>query len=134
MAIFNKKDKPEAKPAKGDAEKKTQSAKTETDKSVSSVSSTDRNLTTVIKKARASEKAYYATTNDVYVFEVAKSATKHDVRDAVREVYNVTPRRINIVNQKPRRSLSASRRQLTTVPGLKKAYVYLRSGDKIDLT
>ena len=135
MAIFSTKNKQKEKPTEAvKTKKKTQLAKTEMDKSVSLARSTDRNLTTVIKKVRSSEKAYYATINDVYVLEVDRSATKHDIRDAVRAVYNVTPRRINIVNQKPRRSLSASRRQSVVVPGLKKAYVYLRPGDKIDLT
>ena len=101
--------------------------------SAKTASPIDRNLEAVIKKARTSEKAYYAAERDVYVFEVSPTATKHDIRDAVRANYNVTPRRINIVKQPPRLSVSAQRRRTSKVPGLKKAYVYLNSGDKIDL-
>ena len=39
---------------------------------------------------------------NVYVFEVARSATKFDVHDAVKQFFNVTPVKINIVNKSPR--------------------------------
>ena len=130
MAIFNAKDKQKSKPANASKAKPTAGGE---DKSTTPTTATNRNLTTVLKKARSSEKAYYATTNNVYVFEVDQSATKHDIRDAVRANYSVTPRRINIVKQKSRRSVSAQRRQSVSLPGLKKAYVYLKSGDQIDL-
>ena len=93
----------------------------------------DRDLAGVLKKPRVSEKAYYATEKNVYVFEVRMDATKHDVRDAIKAKYNVNPRKINITKQVARRSASRARGRQVMVPGLKKAYVYLKAGDKIDL-
>ncbi len=139
MAIFSKKRKPEnrASAPKKVAENKVAGSKTvvnnNKDAKAKVASLAGRNLAAVIKKTRTSEKAYYAAENNVYVFEVSMDATKHDIRDAIRANYNVTPRRINVVKQKPRLSVSAQRRRPVSVSGLKKAYVYLNSGDKIDL-
>ena len=94
---------------------------------------TDRNLADVLVRPHVSEKAYLATEKNVYVFEVQMSATKHDVRDAIRAKYNVTPKRVNIVKNDPRSFFSRQRGRAQKVKGLKKAYVYLKEGDKIDL-
>ncbi|MEM9336460.1 MAG: 50S ribosomal protein L23 [Patescibacteria group bacterium] len=95
-------------------------------------STTDRNLSAVIKKPRITEKAVRKTEHSVYTFEVDKAATKYDVRDAVKALYNVTPVKVNIVNKLPRKKLSRSRGRVVSQKGLKKAYVYLKPGETIN--
>lgn len=90
-------------------------------------------VTSVIVKPRITEKAAVLTDKNVYTFEIRKGATKFDVRDAIKALYKVTPVRIHIVNRQPRHSMSRSRGRDMMVHGLRKAYVYLKKGDRIEL-
>jgi large subunit ribosomal protein L23 len=84
-------------------------------------------------KPRITEKAAVLLERNVYTFEVRKDASKYDVRDAIVSLYKVTPTRIRIVNQTPRRYMSKMRGREMRVAGERKAYVYLKKGDRIDL-
>lgn len=84
-------------------------------------------------KPRITEKAALLLEKNVYTFEIKKGASKYDVRDAVKSLYNVTPTQIRIVNREPRHFMSKSRGRDMMVSGLRKAYVYLKKGDRIDL-
>lgn len=68
----------------------------------------------------------------VYTFLIRRDATKRDVKDAVEALFKVTPRKISVVNRPPRSRRSRVRGTIA-VPGMKKAYVYLKEGDRIDL-
>jgi len=92
-----------------------------------------RDLSSVILKPRITEKGVMASERNVYVFEIHQDATKFDVRDAVKEVFGVTPVKVRTVTQQPRRKMSRARGRMSTVKGLKKAYVYLKKGDSISL-
>jgi large subunit ribosomal protein L23 len=122
MALFSKN---KAAPA---AEKETKTA-TATRPALP----TDRDLASVIKKPRVTEKAVGKSEQNVYTFEVRRDATKYDVRDAVIALFNVTPVKVNIVNKRPRRYHSRTKGRTVSEPGLKKAYVYLKSGDSITI-
>jgi large subunit ribosomal protein L23 len=90
-------------------------------------------MISVIIKPRITEKAALLSDKNVYTFEVRKGATKYEVRDAVKALYNVTPEKVHIVNQQPRHSISRARGRDVMVHGLRKAYVYLKKGDRIEL-
>ena len=90
-------------------------------------------LSWVIKKPRITEKAALLGDKNVYVFEVARDATKTDVKYAVEKHFKVMPMKVNIVNRVPRTTKSVSRNRTVTVRGLRKAYVYLKKGDTINL-
>jgi len=94
---------------------------------------TDRNLSSVLKKPRVTEKVVGKSEQNVYTFEVRRDATKHDVRDAVKEFFGVTPVKVNIVNKSPRPYKSRRLGRTVTEKGLKKAYVYLKEGDSVNL-
>lgn len=94
---------------------------------------TDRNLSQVIVGPRITEKSVKMGESNVYTFTVARSATKFSVRDAIKALYSVTPVRVNIVNKLPAHRMSGSKNRLVKVPGYKKAYVYLKKGDTINL-
>jgi len=93
----------------------------------------DRNLEGVIVRPHLTEKAVGLSGQNVYTFEVSARANKFDVRDAITLVYGVTPVMVNIVKKAPRTSMSRARGRKVTVKGLKKAYVYLKKGDTINL-
>lgn len=94
---------------------------------------TDRNLHGVIVKPRITEKGVGMSERNVYTFVVRKDATKYDIADAVKALYNVTPVKVNTVTKAPRQYLSRSKGRVVSEKGLKKAYVYLKPGDTITL-
>ena len=99
----------------------------------SNVGSSKRDLTSVIKHARITEKASMAQISGVYVFDIATSATKRDVSQAVFSIYKVSPRAVRIVNV-PTKSIRSMRTGKTgSKGGGKKAYVYLKQGETINL-
>ena len=86
-----------------------------------------------IIKPRITEKAVGKSEQNVYTFIVHPDATKFDVRDAVKELWNVTPVKVNIVNKTARQFKSRTKGRTITEKGMKKAYVYLKAGDSIEL-
>ncbi len=87
----------------------------------------------IVHRPRITEKAALVTGQGVYVFDVAMRATKKDVATAVHEHYNVTPLKIRIVRLAPRQLISRTRNRRGQAAGLKKAYVYLKKGERIDI-
>lgn len=85
----------------------------------------------VLMRPRITEKAAIGTGDNVYVFNVRPGTKKPEIAAAVRRVYGVTVTKVNVVTipTKP-----VSRRGIRGVKrGGKKAYVYLKKGDKIEL-
>lgn len=130
MALFSRKKETDAKEADVAVKEETQKPKKEV---VSQALPTDRNLESVIIKPRITEKAVGMSEKNVYTFIVRRDATKYDVRDAVKTIFGVTPVKINIVNKTPRQYSSRTKGRTITESGMKKAYVYLKQGDTIDL-
>ncbi len=94
---------------------------------------TGHNLSTILVKPHFTEKSMKMGDKNVYTFEVKSDATKFQVRDAVKALYNVTPVKVNIVNKRPAHRPKGSTNRTVKVSGMKKAYVYLKSGDSINL-
>jgi large subunit ribosomal protein L23 len=128
MALFGKKTTEKAEDTKV-----AEVPKAEKKPAVNLARSTDRDLSGVLIKPHITEKAVGLSGNNVYTFEVRQNATKYDVRDAVSQAFGVTPVKVNIVKKAPRKSLSRSRGRVIAEKGLKKAYVYLKDGDTINL-
>jgi len=144
MAIFSKKEDKEkkAEAAKEAPKKETKKAAKKTDapkekKAKKPSKNIGANLTKapgrIIKTPRITEKAAYMTMQNAYVFEVAMDATKRDVMTAIEALYKVSPRKVNIVRKSPRAYVARFRNRSGTKAGVKKAYVFLNKGDKIDI-
>lgn len=129
MALFKKtkKDKEAKAETKKDSVKKT-------DKTVakSTVKSATKNLSAVFKKPRITEKAAIISgTNNVYTFDVDQRSTKTDILAAIEMIYKVKPLKIRTSLMK--KKVVKSRKGKTGYKGGgKKAYVYLKKGDKIE--
>mgnify|MGYP003420855468 CR=1 FL=1 len=100
---------------------------------VSKALPTDKDLSAVIINPRVTEKAVRQNDKNVYTFVVRRDATKFTVADAVRSLFKVTPVKVNIVNKSPKQFMSRSKGRQVNVQGMKKAYVYLKKGDRIDV-
>jgi large subunit ribosomal protein L23 len=86
----------------------------------------------IIIRPRVTEKsAVLNEVSNVYTFEVSKVATKTTIKRAIKEIYKVSPVRVNIVNLKAKKVFSKGKRGSTS--DVTKAYVYLKAGDKIEL-
>lgn len=99
----------------------------------SKASPTDRNLESVILGPRVTEKSVRKGEQNVYTLVIRRDATKYDVIDAVKTLFGVTPVKVNIVNKTPRQFMSRGKGRTITDKGMKKAYVYLKQGEHIDL-
>ena len=67
---------------------------------------------------------------NVYVFDVAKSTTKPEIKKAIFSIYKVHPVRINILPIKSKEIIVRGKKGIKS--GGKKAVVYLKEGDKIE--
>ena len=90
------------------------------------------NVYEVIRAPRVSEKtARLQEVSNQYVFEVANSATKADVKAAVEQLFSVKVEAVNVVNVKGK-SKSFRFRQGSR-GSWRKAYVTLADGQSIDV-
>ncbi len=91
---------------------------------------------TLLLAPRISEQTYQMSSTGVYVFNVPTSANKLEIRKAVEAQYDVTVEKINVSVLKGKMKPS-NRRGSRPVYGarkdVKKAYVTLKSGDKISV-
>ena len=88
-------------------------------------------LKTVLLRPRITEKAALKSESSVYTFEIPKHATKTDVIKAIKEIYKVSPVKIATVVT-PQKKVFV-RGKVGYKKGMKKAYVYLKKGETIEI-
>jgi len=87
----------------------------------------------VLMHPRITEKATMHGAMGVYTFDVADTANKHQISQAVRELYKVTPRMVRIVRIPSKIKLNSRTGKRGVKRGGKKAYIYLKKGDSITM-
>ncbi|MEK7177118.1 MAG: 50S ribosomal protein L23 [Patescibacteria group bacterium] len=86
----------------------------------------------VLLRPRITEKAaILADKNRVYIFEVTSDATKKSIATSVRGAYGVIPTKVRVATIPHKNVFVRGKRGVKS--GGKKAYVYLKKGDKIEL-
>ena len=85
----------------------------------------------VLRAPWFSEKALLMTEKGVYAFAVNSRATSAQIAGAVKEIYNVTPKAVHIVNLPAKKKSLRTRRGVGVRAARRKAYVYLNAGDSI---
>ncbi|MCB9498306.1 MAG: 50S ribosomal protein L23 [Bacillales bacterium] len=85
----------------------------------------------IIKKPIITEKSMKLVEKNKYTFEVAKNATKTEVKAAVEEIFNVKVEDVNIINTLPKRKKVG--KYTGFLPAVQKAIVTLQEGDKIEI-
>jgi large subunit ribosomal protein L23 len=86
----------------------------------------------ILRRPVISEKAAKMAEHGAVVFEVDVRAGKKEVANAIKAIYNVTPKKVNIINQKGKTKTFRGKFK-GTQKTIKKAYVTLNEGDKIEL-
>ena len=94
------------------------------------ISVSKRDISKVIVRPRITEKAAYEAENNSYAFEIATWANKDQVKKAVKEIYKVTPVKIAVAYLPSKNVVVRGKKGVKS--GVKKAYVFLKKGDKIE--
>lgn len=89
----------------------------------------------VLRRPIITEKSNYQTSQlNQVTFEVSSEATKAMVKEAIETVFDVTVKRVNVINVPAKRSRRPqNRRLLVRRSGYKKAIITLAEGDTIDM-
>ena len=85
----------------------------------------------IMVKPHISEKSAYGEANGVYTFVIEREATKVDVKQAMQEIYGVTPKKVRVIHmdgKKVRFGKTKGRRK-----DWKKAIITLPKGKHIDI-
>ena len=88
-------------------------------------------MTNIIKNGRVTEKASSQAEQNVYVFDVSTSANKTEIKKAIFSLYKVKPVKVNVLGV-PKKNISF-RGKASVKGGGKKAVVYLKEGEKIEI-
>lgn len=85
----------------------------------------------VILRPRVTEKSSERAEKNVYVFEVSPRATKNEVSKAMQSIYKVKPVMVNIAKIPSKKVFVRGKWGVKS--GGKKAFVYLKESDKIEI-
>ncbi len=85
----------------------------------------------LILSPRITEKASLQSEANAFTFTVAKNATKLELMKEIQKTYKVKPTAINIININGK--VKFKRGAWGKTPGIKKAVVFLKKGDTINL-
>lgn len=88
-------------------------------------------MTTILRPRVTEKSGILHESQNVYTFEVTKEATKHSVEKEIKTLYKVTPVKVRVINLPAKNVIVRGRRG--TQSAVKKALVFLKKGDKIDL-
>ena len=90
------------------------------------------NLSEVIVKPVLTEKSVRQQSEGVWTFLVRPEATKGQIAEAVKKFFGVEPLKVRVAMVKPKtRFLWRYRRTVKKGKKLKKAWIYLKPGEKI---
>ena len=88
-------------------------------------------INVIIKPLVTEKSTHQQATRNAYAFQVHPDANKHQIKDAVEQLYNVKVADVRTMNRKgkPRRS----RFKITKTSAWKRAVVVLKEDSRIDL-
>jgi large subunit ribosomal protein L23 len=86
----------------------------------------------IIKRPIDTEKTRYQTEDGQYTFEVDRRANKHQIKEAVEEIFGVEVLSVNTMIVPAKRG-RYGQRIMTRKPAWKKAIVILAPGERIDI-
>ena len=138
-AFFSKKSAALKKPVATKAEVSKKEVKKEKKEtvtppvSVSAVKVGGLDLAMILIRPHVTEKATDLSERGVYAFEINKFANKMHVYQAIEKQFKVKPVKIAMVNRRPKLMKNPRTGRIQTKQvGIKKALVFLKSGDKIE--
>jgi len=98
---------------------------------ISNIKNNIGKLENLILKPRVTEKASMNAENNIYIFDVSPRANKILIKEAIKNIYKVDAEKINILKVPSKNIISRGKKGVKS--GGKKAIVYLKQGDKIEI-
>ncbi len=86
----------------------------------------------LIGKILVTEKTTAMADKNQYTFDVAKNATKNEIKKLIEKMYKVKPVSVNTLRVKPKAVFMKG--HMGTLKGTKKAVVTLKKGDSLPLS
>lgn len=87
-----------------------------------------------IKRPVITEKSMrLASSDNAYTFEVDRNATKNQIAEAIRELYGVTVKKVNMIMYAAQTKRTGRKRLTTTTGKTKKAIITLKNGQTLDV-
>jgi len=93
----------------------------------------EKHTSTIILTPRITEKGSSLVEKGVYLFNVGRTANKAEIAAAIRTLYKVTPRKVTVVTVPRKQVATRGTNRKGKTAGTKKAYVYLRKGETIEI-
>jgi len=93
----------------------------------------DKHTGAIIISPRITEKGAYLSDVGAYVFNVGRDANKKEIMRAVHALYKVSPRKVTIVAVPSKRVVTRGTNRKGRSAKGKKAYVYLKKGETIEI-
>lgn len=87
----------------------------------------------VVIEPIVSEKSYSLLEQNVYTFRVHPDASKPEISDAIQKIFDVRVVKVNTLNRDGKRKRNRRNGTFGKRPDVKRAYVTLADGDRIDL-
>lgn len=91
------------------------------------------NAYTIVKPVITEKALTLANEKNTYTFQVSRSANKHQIKEAVEELFPVSVVSVRTVTNQPVVKRTGKRRMQATSGKVKKALVTLKAGDEINL-
>ncbi len=92
-----------------------------------------KNTGNIIISPRITEKGANLTEKGVYVFNVGREANKIEIMSAIRTLYKVSTRKVTIVTVPRKLVATRGTNRKGKTAGAKKAYVYLKKGETMEI-
>lgn len=90
-----------------------------------------KDLSSILTRPHITEKATMTSESSVYVFQIPQTATKADVLKAFTLKYKSTPVKVATVRIPAKKVFVRGKRGVSS--GYKKAYIYLKKGEKVEI-
>lgn len=87
----------------------------------------------ILLSPRITEKGAYLAEGGVYVFNVAEDANKNEIAQAIKTIFKVTPRFVRVARVPAKQVFTRGTNRWGKTASGKKAYVYLKKGDTIEI-
>jgi large subunit ribosomal protein L23 len=92
-----------------------------------------KNPRDVVLEPIVSEKSYALLEDNVYTFKVHPDASKPEISDAIESIFNVRVLKVNTLNRGGKRRRNRRSSTFGKKSDIKRAYVTLAEGDRIEL-
>ena len=87
----------------------------------------------IIIAPRNTEKGAHLSAQGAYLFNVTLGANKREVAQAIQTLYKVTPRKVTFAAVPRKRVITRGTNRVGHTARGKKAYVFLKAGDTIEI-